>query len=142
MEVFIVALITSVLAGLGIGGGGLLVIYLAFFTDTPQITSQGINLLFFIFSSAASMLVHLKRRRLPFLLITVLAVTGGAGAALGSITALGADQSVLRRLFGAEAEKCRPLLAHDVADPWYTGNFDETWADVLEGCSRILEECT
>ena len=100
MEVFIVALITSVLAGLGIGGGGLLVIYLAFFTDTPQITSQGINLLFFIFSSAASMLVHLKRRRLPFLLITVLAVTGGAGAALGSITALGADQSVLRRLFG------------------------------------------
>ena len=100
MEVFIVALITSVLAGLGIGGGGLLVIYLAFFTDTPQITSQGINLLFFIFSSAASMLVHLKRRRLPFLLITVLAVTGGAGAALGSITALGADPSVLRRLFG------------------------------------------
>ena len=51
MVSFIVALITSVLSGLGIGGGGLLVIYLAFFTDTPQITAQGINLLFFIFSS-------------------------------------------------------------------------------------------
>ena len=48
----------------------------------------------------------------------------------------------LRRLFGKDADKCRPLLAHDVADPWYTGNFVETWNDVLEGCSRILEELT
>ena len=46
----------------------------------------------------------------------------------------------LRRLFGADAEKCRPLLEHDVADPWYTGDFEETWADVCEGCRRIMEE--
>ena len=26
----------------------------------------------------------------------------------------------------------------DIADPWYTGNFDETYADVLEGCSALL----
>ncbi len=101
MEIFTVALITSTLAGLGIGGGGLLVIYLAFFTDTPQVTAQGINLLFFIFSSAASMLIHLKRRRMPFLLILLLAVTGSVGAVLGSLTALGAEPLILRRLFGA-----------------------------------------
>ena len=46
----------------------------------------------------------------------------------------------LRRLFGDDAAKCRSLLNHDVADPWYTGDFTETWNDVLEGCSRILEE--
>ena len=46
----------------------------------------------------------------------------------------------LRRLFGDAAAKCQPLLNHDVADPWYTGDFTETWNDVLEGCSRILEE--
>ena len=46
----------------------------------------------------------------------------------------------LRRLFGDDAAKCQPLLSHDVADPWYTGDFTETWNDVLEGCSRILEE--
>jgi len=28
----------------------------------------------------------------------------------------------------------------DIADPWYTGNFDETWDDVLEGCQAMLEE--
>ena len=26
----------------------------------------------------------------------------------------------------------------DVADPWYTGNFDATWRDVLEGCQQLL----
>jgi len=48
----------------------------------------------------------------------------------------------LKRLFGAEADKCRPLLDHDVADPWYTGDFAETWKDILEGCTSILEELT
>ena len=46
----------------------------------------------------------------------------------------------LRRLFGAEADKCRPLLSRDVADPWYTGDFSQTWDDITEGCERILEE--
>ena len=46
----------------------------------------------------------------------------------------------LRRLFGDAAEKCRPLLSRDVADPWYTGDFGATWADILEGCQAILEE--
>ena len=48
----------------------------------------------------------------------------------------------LRRLFGDGAEKCRPLLDRDVADPWYTGDFSATWADILEGCQQILEEST
>ena len=39
-----------------------------------------------------------------------------------------------------ETSKCYPLLSHDVADPWYTGDFGETWDDILEGCTRILEE--
>ncbi len=27
----------------------------------------------------------------------------------------------------------------DIADPWYTGNFDETYRDALEGCKALLE---
>ena len=26
----------------------------------------------------------------------------------------------------------------DIADPWYTGNFDETYNDVMEGCNALL----
>ena len=53
-----------------------------------------------------------------------------------------ANARYLQRLFGEQAAKCRPLLDHDVADPWYTGDFRETWDDILTGCTRILEELT
>jgi protein-tyrosine phosphatase len=27
----------------------------------------------------------------------------------------------------------------DIADPWYTGNFDQTYADIIEGCTALLK---
>ena len=39
-----------------------------------------------------------------------------------------------------DTSKCWPLLDRDVADPWYTGDFGQTWEDIQEGCRRILEE--
>ena len=45
----------------------------------------------------------------------------------------------LARMFPGE-QKFRKLLARDVADPWYTGDFTQTWLDIEEGCKRILEE--
>ena len=44
----------------------------------------------------------------------------------------------LQRLFGSG--NWEPLLDRDVADPWYSGDFQQTWEDILEGCTRILEE--
>lgn len=29
---------------------------------------------------------------------------------------------------------------HDVADPWYTDDFEATWQDVLTGCQGLLQE--
>ena len=48
----------------------------------------------------------------------------------------------LHCLFGDDAQKCRPLLPRDVADPWYTGDFTATWEDILSGCTALLEELT
>lgn len=45
----------------------------------------------------------------------------------------------LQRLFPGET-KFKSFLSRNVADPWYTGDFTQTWADIVEGCSRILEE--
>ncbi len=54
----------------------------------------------------------------------------------------GSNARYLRRMFGDKADKCRPLLGRDVADPWYSGDFAQTWDDILTGCTRILEELT
>ena len=50
----------------------------------------------------------------------------------------------LRRMTGAD-DKIYKLLAfadigRDVADPWYTGDFAATYADVTLGCERLLEK--
>lgn len=45
----------------------------------------------------------------------------------------------LQRLL-KDTNKCVPLLDRDVADPWYTGDFSQTWQDIVEGCSQIMEE--
>lgn len=52
----------------------------------------------------------------------------------------------IMRIIGSDPEnKVSLLLEHagssrDIADPWYTGNFDQTYEDVLEGCAALLEK--
>ena len=50
------------------------------------------------------------------------------------------NQRYLARMLPHDPEKIRPLISRDVADPWYTGDFRQTWEDVLEGCQKIMEE--
>ena len=46
----------------------------------------------------------------------------------------------LDRMLPHDPQKIRPLLNRDVTDPWYTGDFHQTWLDVVEGCEKILKE--
>ena len=52
----------------------------------------------------------------------------------------------MRRVFGDDQEgKIHMLMDFtgrpgDVADPWYTGDFETTWTDVLEGCENLLKQ--
>ncbi len=53
-------------------------------------------------------------------------------------------QEIRRILPSDPAQKICCLLdftghPRDIADPWYTGNFDVTYEDILEGCSHLLE---
>ena len=32
-------------------------------------------------------------------------------------------------------------VSRDVADPWYTGDFEETFRDILTGCEAMLDAC-
>lgn len=45
----------------------------------------------------------------------------------------------LERLF-PHCSGWEPLLSRDVADPWYSGDFSQTWDDIYAGCLRILNE--
>ena len=62
---------------------------------------------------------------------------------------VGMDRSnmrYMRRICGGDPEGKLSLLMDytkrpgDVADPWYTRNFEATWQDVNEGCQVLLEQ--
>ena len=53
-------------------------------------------------------------------------------------------RNILRITGGDPDNKVRRLLeftdrVRDIADPWYTGDFDETFRDIARGCRGILE---
>ena len=62
---------------------------------------------------------------------------------------IGMDRSNLRamqRICGGDPDGKLHLLldftaraGEEVADPWYTGDFDTVWEDLLEGCNGLLE---
>ena len=61
---------------------------------------------------------------------------------------IGMDRANLRnmhRICGGDFDGKTHLLMEftdrlgDVADPWYTEDFESTWRDVLEGCRRLLK---
>ena len=62
---------------------------------------------------------------------------------------IGMDQANLQNMYricgGDFSDKMSLLMEHtdhlgDVADPWYTGDFEATWQDVLAGCQGLLKE--
>jgi len=50
------------LGAMGLGGGGILVIYLTLALSVPQLEAQGINLLFFLPCAAISLIINTKRK--------------------------------------------------------------------------------
>lgn len=55
------------------------------------------------------------------------------------------NMDAMRRICGGDpAGKLHLLMDYtdrpgNVADPWYTRNFEKTWQDVLQGCAALLE---
>lgn len=92
--------VIAILAGLGVGGGGLLVLYLVFFRAVPQLEAQGLNLIFFIFASGASLAYHIKKRKINIKLTLLLAVAGIVGAVMGAYLANSMSPLVIRKCFG------------------------------------------
>ena len=61
----------------------------------------------------------------------------------------GANLRNMRRLFGGDPAGRLGLLldyagrpGEEISDPWYSGNFEATWRDVLAGCEGLLAALT
>lgn len=100
---FFNSLIVFVLAvplGLGIGSGGVFLVYLSDILAMPRDEAVYFNLIFFLSALLASGLQHLRARRLSFQDLGVILVCGIPGAFAGRWIASLLPASLLRLLLG------------------------------------------
>lgn len=90
----------GVISGFGIGGGSILMVYLTAVLAVEQRAAQGVNLLYFLPTAAAALLIHAKNRRVAWRAVLPAALSGAAAAAVGAWAAMQLDNSLLRKLFG------------------------------------------
>lgn len=96
----IVGIILGFLAGLGVGGGTLLILWLTLVLETDPEIARMINLMFFLAAAGAVSLRRLKKGTLRFQKILPAALAGCAAAAVASLLAQHMDVTLLKKAFG------------------------------------------
>lgn len=98
---FLIFFVIAAISGMGLGGGGLLVIYLTLVIGTPQIIAQGANLAFFIIAASFSTLYNAIKKQIKWKITLTMSAAGILFSYLGTLTAGNMDSSILTKIFGA-----------------------------------------
>lgn len=92
--------ITGIISGFGIGGGTVLMVYLTAVLSLEQRTAQGINLLYFLPTAAAALIIHSKNRYVEWKAVFPAVLCGCVTAGILSYAAMSMDLGLLKKLFG------------------------------------------
>lgn len=95
----IVGFASGILASMGFGGGFILVVYLALFTDIAQKNAQGINLLFFIPITVIAVIIHIKNKLIDVKTALIASLFGIPAVFLGFFITNSIDNFWLRKAF-------------------------------------------
>ena len=96
----LVGCLTGIISGFGVGGGTLLVLYLALFEKASQLSAQGINLLYFLPCAAFALVSHIKNGQVERCAWIISASVGTLAAFFSADTATKLDTGILSRIFG------------------------------------------
>ena len=96
----IAGLLSGILGAMGMGGGGVLIIYLVLFAGLEQTLAQGINLIFFIPSAIIATIIYWKKNLIEWRIVFPVCGLGIIGSIIGSCMSSLIDANILRKLFG------------------------------------------
>ncbi len=96
----LVGSVLGFLAGLGVGGGSLLILWLTGVLQMDASTARSINLLFFLPAAIISVIFRKKQGKLPFRKIMPAILAGALSAGVFSLLRMHIETEVLRKLFG------------------------------------------
>ena len=98
--VLAVSTLLGFLAGIGVGGGSLLILWLTLVLGMEQPQARVLNLLFFLPSAIVACLFRWKQGKLPLKKILPAIAAGCIAAAIFSLLSTRFDTSLLKKLFG------------------------------------------
>lgn len=97
---FFIPVLLATLSGMGVGGGGLFVIYLCAVLGMPWLEAQTLNLAFFLFAALAALVFHLQKRKIFFGAIALMTLCGFVASPIGSSLAFALPTDALRKMLG------------------------------------------
>lgn len=92
-------LLSGAIGAMGMGGGGVLLIFLTLFSGTEQLRAQGINLIFFLPCGLLAVLIYAAKKQIKPKPVLYMWLGGLPASAVGVFIARVADTSVLSKLF-------------------------------------------
>lgn len=93
--------VSGLLGAMGMGGGGVLVIWLTLGEGMEQAPAQGVNLLLFIPCAIPALISYSRKKLIQWKVLALCVFTGLAGALLGVWLSALLEPSLLRKIFGA-----------------------------------------
>lgn len=96
----LIGLISGIVSGTGMGGGTILILLLSIFVGTDQHVAQATNLVFFVPTAIAAILISLKKKKIDLKVGVVIIITGIVGATIGAIISSKMNVNLLRKIFG------------------------------------------
>lgn len=100
ISALLAGLFSGILGGMGLGGGGILIIYLSLFTNTKQLTAQGINLLFFIPIGLIALIIYAFKKQIKWKTTLKFASFGLLGSLTGLYTTNFLGGEITGKIFG------------------------------------------
>lgn len=100
ISALLAGLFSGILGSMGLGGGAVLVIYLSIFTETKQLTAQGINLLFFIPIAVIAVIIYSVKKQIKWKHTLKVAVWGLLGTSLGWLLTDFLGGKITAKIFG------------------------------------------
>ena len=92
-------IIAGIITGLGMGGGTILILLLSLFLGMEQHVAQATNLIFFIPTAIAAIVINGKQKNVNIKLGIEISLYGIIGAILGAIISENLEAQTLRKWF-------------------------------------------
>lgn len=96
----LIGVASGVIAGMGMGGGTLLIPMLTIFMSISQSVSQGVNLVVFIPMAIIVCIIYVKNKLIDFKYFWLLIIPAVLVAVIGSFVSFEMNKDLLQKIFG------------------------------------------